>query len=112
MRKLELEGNLQLELNGERLALETQGRTAVMTVPSLRCGWRIFRALPRGMVPWTSSRVFAHWSQTGLALRVCVRHRTVMSAGDEKKPSRFLRALGLPPLAMHWTAVLRSLFVD
>ena len=108
MARLELEGQLQLEFNEELLRVEARGGDAVITLPSPGCGLRIYRTFPPAGAR-TISRAIAVLADVGITIRICVGSMTLISAGPGQRPSLVLRALGLPPVKMHWAALLRSL---
>jgi hypothetical protein len=106
---LALEGRLDLAFNAERLELVGIADAAVLTLPSLSCGWRIYRSLSAS--PLGSRLVHCIEALVAMDLRVdvVVSGRVVLSAGARRAPSRLFRALALPPVKIHWGGLARSL---
>ena len=106
---LDLEGQLDLEFNSERLALVARGNTAVLTLPSVRCGWNIYRSLPGSRLIKRLVHQIETFAEMDLRLDVAIGTRVLVSAGAGHPPSRFLRTLGLPPVKVHWSGLAWSL---
>jgi len=107
--QLELEGRLDMAFNAERLELVTSGAMAVLMVPTVTCGWRIYRSLPRSLISSRFARVVETLVAMDLRVNVAIGSRLLISAGSGQTPSRFLPALGLPPVKIHWGGCAHSL---
>ena len=109
MLPLDLDGRLDLEFNSERLALVARGKTAILTLPAVRCGWKIYRSLPGPLLGAKPARLIEALVATDLQVNVAVGGRVLLSAGAGHTPSRLMRLLGLPPVTVHWGDLARSL---
>lgn len=106
---LALEGQLDLAFNADKLALVGTGNEAVLTLPSVACGWRLYRSLPGPSLGARLAHCIEALTAVDLRVDVVVAGRVLLSAGARHAPSRLFRALGLPPVKVHWGGLARSL---
>lgn len=106
-RRLAVEADLAVELDGRPVAVGSEGGALVVGFGSVREALRALRALPRppGHGPAPAAAVLR---ASGLEAEVRVRGWTVARTGPSVRPSRLAHLLGLGPVRLYPGRVLRA----
>ena len=92
-RALDVDADLTLTVDGERVTIRGYGDLVVVAAPSLSA----VRTLARTAAPPLDGRLLPHLEDADVRLDVRVRGRSVARAGSEIDPGPLSRALGVAP---------------
>ena len=107
--RLDLEGQLALEADGQPLALDAHGSTLAVRLGSVGGARRALAALPASRTRGQQARrLQAALARAGLVLEVHIAGLRVAQLADDTRPNWAARLLGLAPGRLHLANLLRA----